>query len=46
MKVSKKIVLHFPQKTIDKPIVSSLIRDTRWTLIFSRPLYHLARRAL
>lgn len=27
MKVSKKIVLHFPQQTIDKPIVSALIRD-------------------
>ncbi len=27
MKVAKKIVLHFPQQTIDKPIVSSLIRE-------------------
>jgi ferredoxin len=27
MKVAKKIVLHFPQKTVDKPIVSKLIRD-------------------
>ena len=27
MKVSKKIVLHFPHQTIDKPIVSALIRD-------------------
>jgi len=27
MKVAKKIVLHFPQRTIDKPIVSALIRD-------------------
>jgi L-aspartate semialdehyde sulfurtransferase ferredoxin len=27
MKISKKIVLHFTQQTIDKPIVSSLIRD-------------------
>lgn len=27
MKVAKKIVLHFPQKTVDKPIVSRLIRD-------------------
>ena len=27
MKVAKKIVLHFPQQTIDKPIVSALIRD-------------------
>ncbi len=27
MKVSKKIVLHFPQQSIDKPIVSALIRD-------------------
>ncbi|MCX6002310.1 MAG: 4Fe-4S binding protein [Chloroflexi bacterium] len=27
MKVSKKIVLHFPQQTIDKPVVSALIRD-------------------
>ena len=27
MKVSKKIVLHFPQQTIDKPIVSGLIRQ-------------------
>ncbi len=27
MKVAKKIVLHFPQKTVDKPIVSGLIRD-------------------
>jgi len=27
MKVAKKIVLHFPQQTIDKPIVSGLIRD-------------------
>ncbi|MBN1689887.1 MAG: 4Fe-4S binding protein [Dehalococcoidia bacterium] len=27
MKVAKKIVLHFPQQTIDKPIVSGLIRE-------------------
>jgi len=27
MKVAKKIVLHFPQQTIDKPVVSALIRD-------------------
>jgi len=27
MKIAKKIVLHFSQRTIDKPIVSSLIRD-------------------
>jgi len=27
MKVAKKIVLHFTQQTIDKPIVSSLIRE-------------------
>ena len=27
MKVAKKIVLHFPQQTIDKPIVSALIRE-------------------
>jgi len=27
MKIAKKIVLHFPQQTIDKPIVSALIRD-------------------
>jgi len=27
MKVAKKIVLHFPQKAVDKPVVSSLIRD-------------------
>lgn len=27
MIVAKKIVLHFTQKTVDKPIVSSLIRD-------------------
>ena len=27
MKVAKKIVLHFPQQSIDKPIVSALIRD-------------------
>lgn len=27
MKVAKKIVLHFPQKTVDKPVVSRLIRD-------------------
>lgn len=27
MIVSKKIVLHFSQKTVDKPVVSSLIRD-------------------
>ena len=27
MKISKKIVLHFPQKTTDKPIVSGLIRQ-------------------
>ena len=27
MIVAKKIVLHFSQKTVDKPIVSSLIRD-------------------
>jgi ferredoxin len=27
MKVAKKIVLHFPQQNIDKPIVSALIRD-------------------
>ena len=27
MKIAKKIVLHFPQQTIDKPIVSTLIRD-------------------
>ena len=27
MKVSKKIVLHFPQKTTDKPIVAGLIRQ-------------------
>ena len=26
MKVAKKIVLHFTQKTVDKPIVSGLIR--------------------
>lgn len=26
-KVAKKIVLHFPEKTTDKPIVSKLIRD-------------------
>ncbi len=33
MKVSKKIVLHFPQKTTDKPIVSGLIRQ--YTLDFN-----------
>lgn len=27
MKIAKKIVLHFPQQSIDKPIVSALIRD-------------------
>jgi ferredoxin len=27
MKIAKKIVLHFPQQNIDKPIVSALIRD-------------------
>jgi ferredoxin len=27
MKVAKKIVLHFTQQTIDKPIVSGLIRE-------------------
>jgi len=27
MNVAKKIVLHFTEKTVDKPIVSSLIRD-------------------
>jgi len=27
MKIAKKIVLHFPQQTIDKPIVSGLIRE-------------------
>jgi len=27
MKVAKKIVLHFPQQTIDKPIVSALVRE-------------------
>ncbi len=26
-RVAKKIVLHFPEKTTDKPIVSKLIRD-------------------
>lgn len=27
MKVARKIVLHFPRKIVDKPIVSRLIRD-------------------
>jgi L-aspartate semialdehyde sulfurtransferase ferredoxin len=27
MKVAKKIVLHFTEKTVDKPIVSALIRE-------------------
>ena len=27
MKVAKKIVLHFTEKTVDKPIVSTLIRE-------------------
>jgi ferredoxin len=27
MKVAKKIVLHFPQQSVDKPIVSGLIRE-------------------
>jgi ferredoxin len=27
MKVARKIVLHFTSKTVDKPIVASLIRD-------------------
>jgi L-aspartate semialdehyde sulfurtransferase ferredoxin len=27
MKVAKKIVLHFTEKTVDKPIVSNLIRE-------------------
>jgi L-aspartate semialdehyde sulfurtransferase ferredoxin len=27
MRVAKKIVLHFPQKIVDKPIVSVLIRE-------------------
>jgi ferredoxin len=27
MKVSKKIVLHFPQQAVDKPVVSGLIRE-------------------
>ena len=27
MKVAKKIVLHFPQRTVDKPVVGGLIRD-------------------
>lgn len=27
MKIAKKIVLHFPQQSVDRPIVSALIRD-------------------
>jgi ferredoxin len=27
MKISRKIVLHFPQQSVDKPIVSALIRE-------------------